>query len=121
LEFALEELDVETPLMDFVFSDAFAHFLGDDDTMVYLTDNRIIRGVECHHIIISGPALDLQMWIEEGDRPLPRKVMMTSKLELGMPRYYVFLDWDVQPDISLLAFMFEAPDGSMEIDFVTPQ
>ncbi len=38
LHFALDEFDVETPLMDFVFADTFDHLVNDHDTVIYLTD-----------------------------------------------------------------------------------
>jgi len=38
MEFALEELDVEAPLMDMIYKDASAHLIGSQETILYLTD-----------------------------------------------------------------------------------
>jgi len=118
LHFALDEFDVETPLMDFVFADALSHLLDDQDTVIYLTDKSRIRGVDCHHIIVRGPEVDLQLWVEEGDRPVPRKILITSILEAGSPRHYAFLDWSLQTDLEPAIFEFDAPKDSIEIEFI---
>jgi hypothetical protein len=118
LHFALDQFDVETPLMDFVFADAFSHLLEDQDTIIYLTDKSRIRGIDCHHIVVRGPEVDMQLWIEEGDKPVTRKIQITSILEKGSPRYYAFLDWNVQPDFDPGIFNFVAPEDSMEIKFI---
>jgi hypothetical protein len=118
LHFALEQFDVEAPLMDLIFSDASIHLLTEQETIVYLTDKSRIRGVDCHHIAVRGLEIDLQIWIEEGDRPVPRKVLMTSKWEGGSPRHVAYLDWNPQTDLDPAVFEFKAPDNSMEIEFL---
>ena len=118
LLFALDEFDVDTPLMDFIFADSLSHLLEDEDTLIYLTDKSRIRGVDCHHIVVRGPEVDLQLWVEEGARPVPRKIIITSIFEAGSPRHYAFLDWKLGTDLDLAIFEFDAPEGSIEIDFI---
>jgi len=118
LHFALDEIDVETPLMDFVFADSLSHLVKDHDTVIYLTDKSRIRGVDCHHVVVRAPGIDLQLWIEEGDRPVPRKVIITSVSEPGSPRHYAFMDWRVASDLDSAMFEFDAPENSVEIEFV---
>jgi hypothetical protein len=118
LHFALDEFDVETPLMDFVFADALNHLMDDQDTLIYLTDKSRIRGVDCHHIVVRGPEVDVQLWVEEGDQPVPRKILITSILEAGSPRHYAFLDWSLRTDLDPEIFEFDAPEDSIEIEFI---
>jgi hypothetical protein len=117
MEFALEELEVEAPLMDLIHKDASAHLLGSQETILYLTDKARIAGTDCHHIAIRGDDLDLQLWVEEGERPLPRKIMITSKWEGGAPRFTANLIWNSEPDFDQDTFLFKAPEGSMNIGF----
>ena len=35
-----------------------------------------VRGVPCHHLAFDGDEVQLQLWIDTGDKPLPRKVVM---------------------------------------------
>jgi len=85
MEFALEELEIEAPLMDFIHRDASTHLIGSQDAILYLTDKARIGGVDCHHIAIRGDETDVQLWVEEGEQPLPRKIIITSKWEGGAP------------------------------------
>ena len=119
VEFALEELDVEAPLMDFIYKDASTHLIGSDETILYLTDKSRIGGKDCHHLAIRGAESDVQLWVEEGDRPLPRKIMITSKWEGGSPRFIANLSWDTEPEFKPGFFEFKAPDGAMKIEFTT--
>ena len=118
MQFALEEFEIETPLIDLILSDVSVHLLTGQETITYLTDKSRIRGVDCHHIVVRGPEVDLQLWVEEGARPVPRKVLMTSKWESGSPRHSVFLDWSPRTDFDPAIFEFKAPDGSSEIKFI---
>ena len=118
MQFALEEFEMETPLMDLILSDVSVHLLTGQETITYLTDKSRIRGVDCHHIVVRGPEVDVQLWVEEGPRPVPRKVLMTSKWEGGSPRHSVFLDWSSRTDFDPAIFEFKAPDGSSEIKFI---
>ena len=118
LEFALEELELEAPLMDLIYQDVSTHLIGSQETILYLTDKARVAGTDCHHIAIRGPEADLQLWVEEGDRPVPRKIMITSKWEGGAPRFTANLVWVPEPEIDQKTFIFEAPEGSTNIGFV---
>ena len=117
MEFALEELDVEAPLMDMIYRDASTHLIGSENVILYLTDKARLAGIDCHHIAIRGSEIDVQLWVEEGDKPLPRKIMITSKWEGGSPRFTANMWWNSEPDISADIFEFRAPDGAVKISF----
>jgi hypothetical protein len=119
MEFALEELDIEAPMMDLLYKDASTHLIGSDETIMYLTDKSRVAGTDCHHIAIRGPEADVQLWVEEGDRPLARKIMITSKWEGGTPRFVANLHWQTDPEFEPRLFEFKAPEGAMKIEFVT--
>jgi hypothetical protein len=117
MEFALEELEVEAPLMDFIRRDASTHLIGSQDAVLYLTDKARVAGVDCHHIAIRGEETDVQLWVEEGDQPVPRRIMITSKWEGGAPRFVAHLVWNSKPVFKQDIFEFKAPEGSMNIGF----
>jgi len=118
LEFALEELDVEAPMMDLLFKDTSTQLIGSDETILYLTDKSRVGGTDCHQIAIRGPETDVQLWVEEGDHPLPLKIMITSKWEGGTPRLVANLHWETDPEFKPGLFEFKAPEGAMKIEFV---
>lgn len=117
LEFAFEELEVEAPLMELVKSDPLSDLVEDTDVVVYLTDKARIAGVDCHHIVIRTDESDVQLWVEEGDRPLPRRISITIKWEGGAPRFVAELTWETDPDIGDDAFRFNPPEGARQIEF----
>ena len=117
LDFALEELDVEAPLLDLIHRDAATQLIGSQETILYLVDKARVAGTDCHHLAIRGSGVDVQLWVEEGERPVPRKVMITSKWEGGAPRFTANLMWDSEPDFDDDVFEFEAPEGSFNIGF----
>jgi len=47
----------------------------------------VIDGVECEHLAFRGEDTDWQIWVEVGDRPIPRKYVITSKTMAGARIY----------------------------------
>jgi hypothetical protein len=47
----------------------------------------VIDGVECDHLAFRNHDVDWQLWIEVGNRPIPRKYVITNKAVTGMPQY----------------------------------
>lgn len=117
MAFALEQFGIEAPLMDLLYKDVFAHLAGTSDPVLYLTGKSRVGGADCHHIAIRSPEVDIQLWVEEGDRPLPRQLILTSKWEGGAPRFVAQMNWDLEPDFANSDFEFTAPEGASRIDF----
>ena len=118
LLFALEELDVETPLLDLLVVNSLDELMTPRVEIVYVTGDSSIRGVDCHHVLLSGPLVDMQVWIEKGDKPAPRRTLMTYKYGEGIPRNEVFMEWSAVDGFSKSEFDFVPPEGAIEIDFV---
>ena len=118
MEFALDELGVEAPLLDMIYKDASTHLLTSGDTILYLTDKARVGNADCHHMAIRGAEVDVQLWVEEGDRPVTRRLMITSKFEGGSPRFVANLDWDTNPKFKPGLFEFKAPDDAVKIEFI---
>jgi hypothetical protein len=75
-------------------------------------------GAPAHHIAARTPTVDLQVWIADGDRPLPVRAVLTYKNTPGQPQFRAeFSDWnfDIQPPDTL--FAFTPPAGAKEIPF----
>jgi len=121
MEFAMEELDIEAPLMDLIYQDAGSRLLTSEVTILYLVDKARVGGADCHHLAIRGPEVDIQLWVEEGDSPLPRRFMITSKWEGGSPRFIATLSWETDPTFEPDFFEFKAPEGATKIRFITQQ
>ena len=54
-----------------------------------------VDGVRCHHLAFVERDIDWQVWIEDGTRRTPRKVVITYKSIPGAPQFSAVLsDWD---------------------------
>ena len=81
-----------------------------------------IRGVLCHHLSFDGDEVQLQVWIEAGDKSLPRKVVLTHKNLPGSPQWTAYLsDWNFAPQLNDNLFAFTPPQGTEKIKFVPLQ
>ena len=47
----------------------------------------VIDGVECEHLAFRNFDTDWQLWVDVGDKPVPRKLVITSKTVNSAPQY----------------------------------
>ncbi len=67
----------------------------------------------------DGDEVQLQLWIDARDEPLPRKVVMTHKQLPGSPQWMAYLtDWNFSPQLADNLFVFTPPQGAEKIKFV---
>ena len=68
-----------------------------------------IGGVTCQQYAFRQDGLDWQIWIQNGDYPLPRKVVLTTTTDDARPQYVATYTWNLAPSFSDDAFVFR-PD-----------
>ncbi len=77
-----------------------------------------IRGVASHHLAARGDAVDFQVWVADGDKPFPQRVVITYKTAKGQPQFWADLtDWNLAPAITDSTFLAKPPDGAQKIAF----
>jgi hypothetical protein len=77
----------------------------------------VIDGVECEHIAFRNFDTDWQLWVEVGQRPIPRQMVITSKTVNNAPQYTLRVkSWktDVAPADD--AFIFSPPAGAKKLN-----
>jgi hypothetical protein len=118
LDFARSKLDVLAPASDLLYRDAYQR-LTQDVTSGFVVGKAAIGGVKCDQLAFSGPEVDWQIWIADGDKPLPRKYVITTKDVKGWPQYTVTMsDWILAPNVGADQFNFVPPEGATKIDFL---
>jgi hypothetical protein len=118
LDFARDYLDIVAPAGDLIYSDAFELLMEGVHT-AFTVGEADVAGVPCDHLAFSAPGTDFQIWIQQGDRPLPRKLIITSRDVVNAPQFSVLIDaWDQTPDLDEDLFHFEPPEDAMVIDFM---
>ncbi len=117
LDFAVNEVGIEAPLLDFVSANVADDLLQDAEDVRYLGTS-LIRDEIYHHIGIRTADVDMQIWVASEGRPLPGKLVISSKWEGGSPRFVAFFKWDTDPEFQRDLFEFDPPDDAVEIDFL---
>jgi len=79
----------------------------------------LIQGVPCHHLAFQTPEVDWEIWIEDGPKPLPRRLALTDKSVEGSPQMTANLsDWNLTPSFSADYFTFKPPQNAQKIKFL---
>ena len=120
IDFARESLDVYAPGGDLIYKNAYS-ILTEDAVSGFYVGMSVVGGVKCDHLAFRGNEVDWQIWIEEGDKPLPRKFIVTSKWMTGAPQFTMMIkSWNLSPKITEDMFTFVPPKDAQKIDFIRP-
>jgi len=120
LDDAEESVGLVAPFADVISRNAYDNLI-EDVTLGLYVGLSTVSGVECHHLAFRGEETDWQIWIENSEKPFPRKFMITSKWVTGAPRFVgLITGWDQSPDLKDSLFTFVAPEGAEEIEFLAP-
>lgn len=79
-----------------------------------------LYGAPAHHLAVRTDTVDFQVWVADGDKPLPQRVVITYKKDKGQPQFWAqFSDWNLAPAITDSTFSANPPQGAIKIAFVT--
>jgi hypothetical protein len=108
---------IEMPMLDMLYQSYKGGITGNARGGV-LVGETTIDGVDCDHLAFRSPSFDWQLWVEKGARPLPKKLVITTRYEVGDPQYQLLMRWNLQPKIDKSTFEFTPPTGVTQIPFV---
>lgn len=118
LDFIFEKYGFSVPLADLLYPDPYEVLMAKTRTG-FLVGRHEIEGTPCHHLAFSQDAIDWQIWIEAGTKPIPRKLVITYKNEPGAPQYTARLSgWNFEPKLSEGSFRFQPPNGASRMEFL---
>jgi len=121
LEKASKDFGVRVALTDLASPQLWDHLNKRIKHSLYVGVSKV-WGVPCHHLSFDGEGVQLQVWIETGDKPLPRKVVLTHKDLPASPQWTAYLsDWNFSPQLNDNLFAFAPPQGAEKIKFVPVQ
>lgn len=116
LDQAATQYGVELPLEDlFHWGDPDA--LPQNLTSGELIGITTIGGVETEHYAFRGPEADWQIWIQRGDQPVPRKIVIVDRSDPARPEYTARLTWNLSPTFDARTFAFTPAADDMAITF----
>jgi hypothetical protein len=118
LDAVLEKYGVSAPLAELIANNP-CPALTENVLTGYYVGLRMVQGVPCHHLAFSQKDVDWQIWIAEGDKPLPRKLVIVDKTLAGAPNYEALLeDWKINPRLKDSFFVFTPPKNAAKIDVI---
>lgn len=76
----------------------------------------VVAGMECEHLAFRNLDTDWQLWVEVGDTPIPRKLVITSKTLNSAPQYSLQVnEWKTGVTPAADAFAFTPPAGAQRL------
>jgi hypothetical protein len=78
-----------------------------------------VEGTACDHFAFRQKDVDWELWIEQGARPLPRKLVITTTSEKSRPQHGMVLNWDLAPKLADDLFTFAPPPEAHKVEFDT--
>ena len=101
-----QKYGISLPLEDlFRWADPNGH---PDDQLksAYQVGTATLDGVATDHYAFREGNADWELWIQQGDQPLPRKMVIVDKTDDARPTFTARLDWKVNPPLSDKDFAF---------------
>jgi hypothetical protein len=115
-DFLAERFGITPPLADVMFSDPYQALIGQARSGWYVGLHEV-AGVKCHHLAFRQDAIDWQVWVEDGPRAVPRKIVITHKELPGYPQFIAVLDkWDLSVNLPDSSFESKIPPDSKRVD-----
>src|SRR4030095_413082 len=119
VEMLMDRFQTPLPVAGFLAKDTYARMMDGGETAL---DARTptVDGVACMPLAFTEAEADWQLWIEEGAKPLPRRIAVTYKKVEGAPRVVTAMsDWKLSPTIPPAMFVFSPPAGATKVDWKT--
>lgn len=84
----------------------------------YYVGEATIAGILCDNLALRNEDEDVQLWVAKGDKPVPRRIVVTYKNLDGQPQFWAqFEDWNFLPNLSETSFSYSPPAHGKRIDF----
>jgi len=118
LAFARQKFGVLLPLGEVIVAKPVDSMLPNIESGLYLGTAKI-GGVICHHLAFTQSAVDWQLWVDDGPKPLLRKLVVNYKTQPQSPQFTaVFTKWDLATPVADGTFKLELPKDASKIDFI---
>jgi hypothetical protein len=112
-----DKYDIDLPLVDlFRWGTAESDFK--DLTSAVDLGPSAVDGTTCEQYVFRQDGMDWQLWIQDGDYPLPRKIVITTTTDDARPQHTSVWTWNLAPSYNAAEFEFKAPAGARRISFV---
>jgi hypothetical protein len=70
----------------------------------------------CNHYAFRQADIDWQIWITTGSKPVPRKLVITDRLDEARPQSISVIEWQLEPAFEDAVFEFIPPVGAIQVE-----
>jgi len=109
------------PLEDLLYANVEKTLMPDVRSGTYIGPS-IVNGFSTQQLQFRQKDADWQLWIEDGNMPVPRRLVITDRGVTGEPGFTATMTkWNVAPTFSESTFTFTPPAGAKKIQFLKPR
>ena len=84
----------------------------------YYVGEATIAGILCDNLALRNEDEDVQLWVAKGDKPVPRRIVVTYKNLEGQPQFWAqFEEWNFSPNLPEAIFSYSPPAHAERVDF----
>jgi len=118
IDFLRDKYDAVFTISPFLASDPFA-VMSRGLVTAFVVGKAHVDGVECDQLAFTERDVDWQLWVQRGQRPLPRRVAVTYKTVPGALREILDLsEWQLGGSFPPKDFVFTPPPGSSRAEMM---
>ncbi len=117
----INDLGMRLPLSPLLLTRLPAEFEARVKSVNYVEKTSIL-GAPAHHLAARTDTVDFQVWVADGDKPAPLRVVITYRKAAGQPQFWAqFSDWNLAPAIGDATLSPQLPAGAQQVEFATRQ
>lgn len=118
LETMKEKYNFTPALSEFLFINTFRTLTKNVISGSYFGTSKV-SGVRCDHLAFVQQDIDWQIWVEIGNRQIPRKLVITYKELPGQPQFIALMnDWVIDKPITGFAFQADIPKSAQQAEML---
>jgi len=85
----------------------------------YFVGTATLEGIPTNHYAFREEDVDWEVWIQQGDQPLPRKLVIVDRTDASNPTFISRLSWKVNPTFTDSDFAFVPDKDAKRIRMAT--
>jgi len=118
LIYLVRDLQFKLPLARMLHT-GFAQQLEKMITAVSYVEEDVLFDVVTDHLAVRAENIDMQLWVAQGDEPLPRRIVITYMNAPGQPQFRGdFTDWSLAPKVAADSFTFTPPADAEQVPVI---
>jgi hypothetical protein len=107
---------INPPLDDLLYSSPYDGLVAQVETGQYAGESNVLEAA-CDHLVFTQATTDWEIWIETGNRPLVRKLLIRYKTLPGAPTFMATVtSWNLSPVFPPGTFVATPPAGAEKIE-----